>query len=346
MQAGTLLCRDWISSVLIALAMQMWFMKPVLTMVLVALVFCVIAAGCTETPPPPGTPGPAATTGPANHSSANGSPQAAGYPSTSLEIKEYVDRAASWAQENGKDAALAAFNNATGPFVTGDVYIYALDYSGKALALPFQPAMVGSDFLPIKDASGKYYTDIEIKLARGGGGYILYHYPYPSGNGTSTLKISYVRPVDSDYWIGAGVYTSEDRLVDMQLRQFVSDARAYALEHGRERALAGFNNASGPFILGELYIFAYDYNGTVLSWPYRPDEIGVNRTNVTDPVGSHHVQEFLSVAKAGGGMVDYYSVNPATNKTDLKISYVTDIDGSWMIGAGRYIEPGPFVLRG
>jgi len=322
-------------------------MKPGLPLIIGTLVLIVIATGCMQTAPPAGptTPAPTATAEVTHVPTSGIAPSAHQYPATSLEIKEYVDNAASWAQKNGRDAAIAVFNNASGPFVTGDVYIYALDYSGTALALPFQPGMVGTDFRPLKDASGKLYTDIEIQLAKAGGGYILYHYPYPVANGTSTLKISYVRPVDDTYWIGAGVYTSEDLLIDPDLRQFVADAKIYAVENGREKAVAAFNNVSGPFISGDLYVFAYDYDGTVLSWPYNSDQIGVNRFNVTDSVGNHHVQEFLTVAKSGEGMVDYYSTNPFTNKTDLKISYVTDIDGTWMLGAGRYIEPGPTVLR-
>ena len=53
----------------------------------------------------------------------------------------------------------------------------------------------------------------------------------------------------------------------------------------------------------------------------------------------------LDGARNGSAMVEYYSVNPATNTTELKISYVTDVDGTWMLGAGRYMEPGPLVLR-
>jgi signal transduction histidine kinase len=265
-------------------------------------------------------------------------------PVTSLGIKEYADNAAAYAQENGRTAALLAFNNRSGPFVTGDVYVYALDYDGNALALPFQPDKVGTNFLAIRDAAGKPYTEIEIQLVKSGGGYILYRYPVPADNATSQLKISYVRPVDDTYWIGAGVYTSEDHLVDPQLRQFIADAKAYGLANGRAKAVAEFNNPNGSFIQGDLYVFAYDYNGTVLAWPYRPDQVGVNRLNASDPVGEHHVQAMIGAARNGGGMVDYYSVNPSTNTTELKISYVTDVDGSWMIGAGRYIEPGPVVL--
>jgi signal transduction histidine kinase len=312
----------------------------VLSLILVSILLT-LAAGCTGTAP---GPAPTTTAAPTTTPVVTGTISQAP-PSTTLELKDYVDYAAEWAQENGKTEALAAFQNATGPFVVGDTYIYALDYAGIALALPFQPDQVGTNFTPLKDATGKPYTEIEIKLAKMGGGYILYHYPYPAGNQTSALKISYVRPVDDTYWIGAGIYTREDLLIDPQLRQFVADAKSYALANGRDKALAAFNNLSGPFIEGDLYIFAYDDNGIVLAWPYRPDQIGVNRFNDTDPMGTYHIQEMIAAARTGGGMVDYYSVNPFTNTTDLKVSYIEDVDGTWLLGAGRYIEPDQTNLR-
>jgi len=315
-------------------------MKPALLTLFLGIVVLalILAAGCTDrepSPEAPVSPGPTGTI----------APPAVGYPETSQDIKDYVDHAAVWAIEHGRDEAIAAFGNATGPFVTGDVYVYALDYEGIALALPFQPAMVGTDFTPLLDASGKPFTAVEIQLVKSGGGYILYHYPYPADDQPSMQKLSYVRPVDDTYWIGAGIYTSEDRLIDPAFRQFLADAKTYAVANGREKALAAFNNLSGPFIDGELYVFAYDYNGTVLSWPHRPDQIGVNRYNVTDPMGIYHIRSFITTAKRGGGVVDYYTTNPFTNATDLKVSWVTDVDGTWLIGAGRYIVPGPLVLR-
>lgn len=315
-------------------------MKPALLSLFLGIVVLslILAAGCTDSAPSPEapvSPGPTGTI----------APLAIRYPVTSQDIKDYVDHAAVWAMEHGRNEAIAAFGNATGPFVAGDVYIYALDYEGIALALPFQPGMVGTDFTPLLDGSGKPYTAVEIQLVKSGGGYILYHYPYPADDQPGRQKLSYVRPVDDTYWIGAGLYTSEDRLIDPELRQFLADAKAYAETNGQEKALAAFNDPNGPFIDGELYIFAYDYNGTVLSWPYRPDQIGMNRTNATDPMGIYHIQSFITTARRGGGVVDYYTTNPFTNTTELKVSWVTDVDGTWFIGAGRYIVPGPLVLR-
>jgi signal transduction histidine kinase len=270
---------------------------------------------------------------------------AADEPSTTQDLKNFVDNAAAYAQKNGKGAALSAFSNKTGPFVAGNVYIYALDYSGRALALPYQPQLVGTNFSGLQDTAGRYYTRTEIALAKEGGGYLLYQYPDPSDNFAVKYKVSYVRPVDDSYWVGAGVYTRDDLLANATLRQFVADAKAYAQKNGKENTLAEFNNVNGSFAKGDLYVFAYDYNGTVLAWPYHADQLGINRLNATDPMGAHHVQAMIAGARNGTALVDYYTVNPATNTTELKISYVTDVDGTWMLGAGRYMEPGPVVIR-
>ena len=267
-------------------------------------------------------------------------------PSTSLEIKDFVDTAAAYARKNGKAAALTAFSDRSGPLVVGDVYIYALDYSGHALALLYQPQLVGTSFYNLQDNSGRNYTRTEIQLAKNGGGYLLYQYPDPSENFTVKYKISYVRPVDDTYWIGAGIYTREDVLIDSELRQFVADAKTYAKTNGKEKALAEFNNPNGSFVKNGLSIFADDYNGTVLAWPYRPDLVGTNMYNATDSMGTHYIQNILNGARTGNGMVEYYPENPASNTTRLKISYVTDVDGTWMLGAGRYMEPGTVNLRG
>jgi polar amino acid transport system substrate-binding protein len=293
---------------------------------LAVLLALLLASGCTQAPAPV--------------------VPAAGIPSTSEEIREYVDSAAAFARANGRDAALAAFNNKSGPFTRGDLYIYALDYSGKALALAYQPQLVGTSFYNITDTSGRYYTRTEIHLAKDGGGYLLYQYPDPAENLTVRYKVSYVRPVDDTYWIGAGIYTREEKLIDRDLRQLVADAQAYAKTYGKERALAEFNRINGSFTKGDLYIFADDYNGTVLAWPYHPELVGKNLLNETDSLGNYHFQAILNAARNGTGMVDYYAENPLTNTTRLKISYVTDVDGTWVLGAGRYMEPGPVNLRG
>jgi len=58
---------------------------------------------------------------------------------------------------------------------------------------------------------------------------------------------------------------------------FVQKAYEFANVEGKEAALAEFNNMSGRFVDGELYIFAYDTQGTTLALPFQPQLVGTNR---------------------------------------------------------------------
>ncbi|MDH7510805.1 MAG: hypothetical protein QHH04_07160 [Methanolinea sp.] len=55
------------------------------------------------------------------------------------------------------------------------------------------------------------------------------------------------------------------------LAGFVSHAAHYAESSGRDAALATFSRKTGPFFRGDLYVYAYDFNGTLLAPLTRPD---------------------------------------------------------------------------
>ncbi len=130
-------------------------------------------------------------------------------PMTKEQIRIFVESAAEFAEKSGKEVAIETFMNTSGPFVNGSLYIYALDFQGNVLALPFQPERVGTSMLDVTDPTGQQFTRVEIDLARKGGGFVYYLYPNPAHNFTVEPKLSYVRNVEDSYWIGAGAYLSD-----------------------------------------------------------------------------------------------------------------------------------------
>ena len=82
---------------------------------------------------------------------------------------------------------------------------------------------------------------------------------------------------------------------------FVNEARNFVLAEGRDKALKVFNDPKGMFVRGELYIIAYDFNGTRLAHPFQPQTIGQSALNVTDPNGVSLVKNMLEAAKRGSG---------------------------------------------
>jgi len=128
------------------------------------------------------------------------------------------------------------------------------------------------------------------------------------------------------------------------LVSFVDSAVAYTKTHGREKALAEFNNPNGSFIKGELYIYAYDFNGTTLALPFNQEKVGINRLNETDSQGGFFIRNLSDAARNGSGYSRYYYPNPAQNNTvEAKLGYVEKVDDGWFLGSGIYGGPAATV---
>jgi polar amino acid transport system substrate-binding protein len=123
------------------------------------------------------------------------------------------------------------------------------------------------------------------------------------------------------------------------LINFVNDAKDFVAEQGKDKAIEVFNHTNGEFTRGELYIIAYDFNGTRLAHPYLPEGIGKNALNVTDSNGVADVKNMREVAKRGGGFTYYIWPNPAhSDAEELKLTHVLKVDDGLWLAAGTYLR--------
>jgi cytochrome c len=130
-------------------------------------------------------------------------------------------------------------------------------------------------------------------------------------------------------------YTSNETLV-----AFVQSAVAYAETHDKVAALKEFSNPNGSFVKGELYIYAYDFNGTTLAHPFNPEKIGVNRLVEPDAKGGLFITDLRNAAMNSSGFVRFYYINPAHNRTvEPKLGYVEKVNDDWFLGSGIYTAP-------
>ena len=83
------------------------------------------------------------------------------------------------------------------------------------------------------------------------------------------------------------------------------------------------------------YVFVYDFDGTTVVLPSKPQLEGVNRVNDRDGNGKLHVKEIIDTAKNdGGGYVDYV-LKAADGEKHKKISYVKAFQPwGWVFGSG------------
>ncbi len=122
-----------------------------------------------------------------------------------------------------------------------------------------------------------------------------------------------------------------------EVANFVSKAANYARSVGKNRAIQEFMNPNGEFSNSKLYIFAYDFKGTVLAHAGQPELVGKNLIDTKDDNGVEVIKELIKLAEQGGGWLRYLWANPAHGgKTESKLSYVVKVDNDWFVGSGFY----------
>jgi hypothetical protein len=119
-----------------------------------------------------------------------------------------------------------------------------------------------------------------------------------------------------------------------EAKALVAQAIAFYKANGKKSALAEFSKPRGQFVKGELYIFAYDPNGTVIAHGGDAALIGQSFTDVPDPDGKYFAREFIKIGP-GGGWVDYKWMNYVTKKVEAKTTYLMRIDDV-ILGCGAY----------
>lgn len=258
------------------------------------------------------------------------------------EVIAFLDEAAAYVNNNGLEKALDEFNNPNGSFVRGDLYIFAYDFNGTCIAHPINPELVGQTGL--SDINGVDVVGREIALAKRGGGTMYIVFPNPAHDGKEELKQLYIENVNDSLYLGSGLYLSNisasfDQEERDELVAYVDEALQFAQESGREKALEVFNDPEGNFTRDGRYIFAYDYDGQSLALLYQPELVGTNRIDAQDPNGVYFVQQVIDVAKTGNGSLYYIYPDPSRNMTHtLKLGYVVDVDGDWLLGSGIYAD--------
>lgn len=127
---------------------------------------------------------------------------------TADEAVAMVKKASEFLKKNGKEKALAEFNNPKGQFVQKDLYIFAFGANGDGVELAngANIKLVGKNVLQMKDADGKFLIKdiLALGMSKEGKGWVDYKWPNPS-TGTVDGKRTYVERVD-DVVIGCGIY--------------------------------------------------------------------------------------------------------------------------------------------
>jgi signal transduction histidine kinase len=117
------------------------------------------------------------------------------------DAKSMIQKAAAFIKANGKEKAVAEFNNPQGKFIDRDLYILAVDFKGIILANGANAKRVGQNMHELKDANGKLLFQEFIETAKTkGSGWVDYKW-FNSETKKVEDKSTYIQKMD-DYFIG------------------------------------------------------------------------------------------------------------------------------------------------
>ncbi|APJ02963.1 cache domain-containing protein [Silvanigrella aquatica] len=132
---------------------------------------------------------------------------------------------------------------------------------------------------------------------------------------------------------------TKDQFTTKDVEEFVQSAVNFAIENGKEGALKEFMNPNGSFKRGkkgELYIYAFDYKGTILAHGNKPNLVGLNLMNLKDSDGQYITKRLIQASTEKNHWVKYNWINPKSKKTEYKMGFVLKVDDTWMLGSGLY----------
>jgi cytochrome c len=134
----------------------------------------------------------------------------------------------------------------------------------------------------------------------------------------------------------AGLAYAQDRGTAAEAKTLLDKAVVFYKTNGQDKAFAAFNDSKGQFASKDLYIFALDMNGKILSHGANAGLIGKDMMGTKDADGKLFMKEMVETAKTKGkGTVDYKWENPKTKVVEQKSSYVEKVDGV-VLGCGYY----------
>ncbi len=241
--------------------------------------------------------------------------------------KQLVKTAVAYFNLNGRESTFDLISNPNGPFVKGDIYMFAYDMQGIAVAHGQNAALVGQNLIDLQDARGNPLIKDLIEIGKTkGSGWTEYYW-------RNEFKRSYVEKVtdpktQTDYIISAGYFP------DINLntvKSYVHGAIRFLKTNGAKRSFAEFSSVVGEFARGGLGIFVFDEEGKNLANGENPGFVGQNLLKIRSEDGRFYIRDMIKLAiQNGSALISYMKAN--VNAVAF-VEHVETPDGKFIIGA-------------
>ena len=125
-------------------------------------------------------------------------------------VKAMVERGVIMAIVDGQEAALTAIGDTEGPFIDGDLYLFAGLVSDVIMVAHPYSSLLNQDLSTYEDEQGNFlFANFVAVAADAGAGWSEYWWPKP-GETEASRKLTYIMKVaGQDLYIGCGYYPAE-----------------------------------------------------------------------------------------------------------------------------------------
>ncbi len=121
-----------------------------------------------------------------------------------------------------------------------------------------------------------------------------------------------------------------------EAKDLLNKAVAYLEKEGSAKAFCAFNDPSGEFHKGPLYVFAVSMDGVYLAHSAAPTLVGTSLHDTRDAAGQPVGKDIMElISTRGEGSTEYMWLNYSTNKVEKKHTFVKRVR-DFVLGVGYY----------
>lgn len=247
-------------------------------------------------------------------------------------MKGLVEKAVPFFKKASVEESCQAFMNDM-QWRVGEIGIFVFNSDGVCYVFGQENSVIWKDFYDKKTASDNDFIPEMLQVGKEGG---IVNYRWNNSN-----MQSYVRTVQKDgkaYIIGAGFFPASAAFAAEQL---VKSAVRYGQNHSPKELFEQMNNPRGMFVYGDIYLYAYDFEGNVVAHGESPELVGQNVIDEVSSDGKYRAREMLAIAMSqkGEGWYSYKSMQGNLEKR-VFVKRLADkkTNKSYMVVGGYYPE--------
>ncbi len=209
----------------------------------------------------------------------------------------------------------------------GELYVFLIDENGICLAQGDDSELIWKNLSKLKTFDKLPLIDQMLSSKKGR---IL---GYMWNNSYMTSYVKSIKKNGSKFILGAGFFPQNSAYT---VKIMVASAVAHFYAHGKEETFNLISQYDGPFRKGNIYTFAYDFDGFCVANGRNPAIVGQNLIDAKDSKGFHYIKNHIKIGKdKGKGWSSYYWLR-SFKKTYVMKVVDPETKKAYVIGSGYH----------